>query len=164
MTMGRVPPLGRHWMWVAAFATQALGLAACSSGGDTVTPPPPPSELAPLVGFWRASQVLHTLQGDSSVQVDIVAAGGTFEITIESNGDYNVRLVYLGATVRESGKARVSGSKLYLRRTDPSPAAEGSVDFQLQGSSMVWDGQSRLDFNGDGNQSDTFLHVELARS
>ncbi|MEZ4424799.1 MAG: hypothetical protein R3E98_15415 [Gemmatimonadota bacterium] len=149
-----------------ALGVGVSAMVACGGGDggpDPTGPSGPDPAFAPLVGQWRAATLVHRLLSDTTVVVDVVQSGGRFDVTFEADGDYSVELVYLGVVARESGEARVAGDQLFLRPVSPAPGPEGNVTLRFAGARMIWDGTSRLDFNGDGISESTQLHVELEK-
>ena len=143
-----------------------LVLTGCGSDGGGAGPPQTqiPPELVPLVGSWTAVEVTHALKADTSVSVEIVSSGGRFDLTITGNGRYSAELVFRGVVAREAGTIRVAGGSLFLTPQSPSPGAEGRVTWRIEAGRMLWDGDSQLDFNGDGSPSPSLLHVEFVRT
>lgn len=154
--------IGRGVAGVGALILSVV-LGGCGSDGGTTGPPQNqiPPELVPLVGSWRAVEVIHVLQADTTVSVEIVSSGGRFDLSITGDGRYSAELVFRGAVARESGTIRVAGSALFLTPQSPNPRPEGRVTWSLQAGRMIWDGESQLDFNGDGMPSPSLLHVEF---
>ncbi len=104
------------------------------------------------------------LKADTTVSVEIVSTGGRFNLNITSDGRYSAELVFRGAVARESGTIRVDGGSLFLTPVTPTPRPEGMVVWRLAAGRMIWDGESQLDFNGDGTPSPSLLHVEFVRT
>ena len=131
------------------------GLVGCSDSGTE-----PVKALEPLVGTWRAQELILTNSANPDVSVDLIQEGATFTLAILSTGQYSASLAAFGAATTEVGEVTVSGSQVTIKPTSP----EGPplvATFSFQGTTLVLDGTSEYDFNQDGITEAAQAHIEL---
>lgn len=138
----------------ALFLVLLLSSSGCSDD------PAGPKELQPLVGVWRATELVMTSQDNPDLSVDLIEEGATFTLSILSDGQYSASLSILGQSTTELGQVEVSGNNVTIAPTQP----EGPplvATWVLQGENLVLDGESEFDFNRDGTSVPTFAHIVL---
>jgi hypothetical protein len=147
MSRARIPVV----RLLSLIAFVAVSSAGC---GDSSTTAPEGLTIADLVGSWGASSALFTNKANPSQTFDIVAAGGTLNITVLSSGgvrtwleigdlsdEWDAQLTLNGnqltATPAESSRPtrhwtiEKDGARITMTSTD------GSFDFTLSGAAEV---------------------------
>lgn len=140
----------------------ALISAACGSDGDPARSDTADPALAPLVGRWNAVVFLVTTP-DGADTVDVLAQS-TFILEIEAAGTYTATLNTFGVAVVETGQITIdSATALTLRPTSP-PGAGEQVTWGISAGTLVLDGATEFDFNGDQTSDPAQAHIELRKS
>jgi len=134
-----------------------LASSGCSGGGTG-----PGKELEPLVGMWRAQDMVLTNAANPTISVDLVEEGATFTLSILSTGQYSAVLSMLGQSNTEVGKVKVSGNNITITPTSPSGPPLVAT-FEFVGEVLVLDGSSEFDFNMDGTPEEALAHIALFR-
>ena len=140
----------------------AAAVAACGGGDDPVGPD---ASVEPFVGTWQADSLTIGPSG-GTVVVDILGAGGSFFITVEASGQYTAALEILGGMASpEIGQLTViNSSTLRLTPTTPPgrPSTVATYVFATP-DSLILDGPTEFDVNGDGTLESAEVHFELTR-
>ena len=133
----------------------AAAVTACGSDPVAVDP-----AVAPFVGTWDA--VAFTVTGDAppNTVADLLTLG-SFWISIEPSGQYTATLEWLGGFAELGHLTVQSTSSLTL---DPSngPPAPSTYVFATA-DSLILDGATEFDFNGDQTDEPAQAHIELLR-
>jgi hypothetical protein len=143
--------------------TVALTAVAC--GGDDPLVVQTDPAVAPFVGTWDAVDFTVTNDADTTTVPADLLKNGSFTINIQPSGLYTATLV-LGALnpFVEIGQLTVSGSVLTLTPTGgPGPCPASSVFEFPDTDTLVLDGPTCLDVNGDGEDEDAQAHIVLER-
>jgi hypothetical protein len=131
--------------------------ASCSSSGTDGG-----KELAPLVGTWRAQELILTNKANSAQSFDLVQEGGEFNLSVLANGQYVATLRIFGQPAAEMGKISVSGNRFTITPTShDGPPTTGT--WRFQGEILVLDGDTVFDFNQDGTAQPATAHFKLVR-
>jgi hypothetical protein len=129
----------------------------CSDNGTQ-----PNKDLAPLVGAWQANTLVMTNQANTSISVDLVEQGATFNLSILSTGQYSASLTAFGIAGTEVGMVTIAGNEVTIAPTTP-PGTPLVAIWSIQGNDLVLDGDSEFDFNQDGETEPSFSHIVLDR-
>jgi hypothetical protein len=143
--------------WVGPVSA-ALILAACggSSTGVEIDP-----AVAPFVGTWDA--VVFTVTGDEppNIQDDVLTKYGPFWIDIQPSGSYAATIEFPGVPPELGTVTIDSSTQLTLHPTGGDPAPSAYV-FAAP-DSLVLDGPTEFDLNGDFVPEPAQAHIELVR-
>ena len=103
-----------------------------------------------FAGTWDATKLEFTNVANPSEKVDIIAAGATFVIVLESNGTYQAEIVIPGqAPDNTTGTWSVSSDVITLRETGVSFSLQ--FNWSLSGNTLTISGaDTEFDFNDDG--------------
>lgn len=142
---------------VMSVALVGLTVWAPGCSGD---PSKPEGELAPLVGTWRGRSMVLTDRGNPQVQVDLIAQGAVFTLSVVGNGTYSATLSVFGQTNVETGTISVKGNRVTITPTlPPGPPTTGT--WRLEGSTLLLEGETEFDFNLDGVREPAEIKMEL---
>lgn len=146
-------------------AALVAALAACSSSSS----PDTESEtdlLARLAGTWDGTEmVLTSRDSDPEVTLDILGGGlgadASFTLELEESGRYTATLVVLDQPDEETGDIEITESAITLDPDGPDPAVTGTWD--LEGDTLVIQGETQFDFDLDGTNDPADLDLVLER-
>ena len=116
-----------------------------------------------IAGTWTATQVVFTSLTNSSVTIDWIALGGTFTLTIRSDGTFTaVTRDPDGTTDTDVGDINVAGTVLTIADSGSgSPTAFVAV---RNGDSMtLTTTDEEIDFDGDDADDPASLRIVLRR-
>jgi hypothetical protein len=134
----------------------SLGLATASCSDDSTGP----EQVQPLVGTWRATELLLTNSANPSTTVNLIEEGAVFTLSILATGQYSASIVIFGQPGSEVGTVSVSGNQITI---SPSNGSATTGTFSLQGNTLIVDGETEFDFNLDGTREAATVHMELTR-
>lgn len=132
--------------------------ASCSGGGTDAG-----KELAPLVGTWRAQELVLTNKANPGQSFDLVQEGGEFNLSILANGQYVATLRVFGQPAAEMGKISVSGNRFTITPTSHDGPATTGV-WRFLGEILVLEGDTQFDFNQDGTAQAATALFKLVRT
>ena len=135
-----------------------MAVAAAGCGSDPVDVDP---AVAPFVGTWDAVVMTATADAPPHTVFDVLAAGGTFWISVEPSGQYTATLAFLGPHVELGDMTVESSSSLTLHPLGGDPAP--STYLLATPDSLILDGATEFDFNLDGTPESAQGHIELVR-
>lgn len=126
-----------------------LGAVACGeSTGITVED---------LQGAWNATQYVYTSNEDPTEQVDLIAQGASFEMTVTADGTVSTLFDDgQGGTSSDAGTLTPDGSTLTI----------SGVAFQAQRSGdllTLTDATNAYDIDGDGSEESATLEIRMVR-
>ncbi len=138
-----------------------LGAMAC--GADPVDPEEPDDpEYNPgfMVGDWLADSLVMTSVANSEVVEYLVARGAVFTLSVQPSGRYTAILSGFGQSSSEFGRLTVEGIYVILYPEVPSGPASQAL-WERVGDSVILEGESEFDFNGDGTAEPATLRQLL---
>jgi hypothetical protein len=146
-----------HTISLVLLITGVFLAASCSGAGTDAG-----KELAPLVGTWRAQELVLTNKANPAQSFDLIEEGGEFNLSILASGQYVATLRAFGQPAAEMGRISVSGNRFTITPTshDGSPT---SGTWRFQGEILVLDGDTQFDFNQDGTAQAATVHFKLFR-
>ncbi len=105
-----------------------------------------------LAGTWNATSVVFTNKANSSETFDLVAAGGSANVTFTAAGEFSGSFTDLGGTFV------VEGTNLIITNTGESEPE--TVAFTLSGNTLTLTVDDEFDFDDDGvDESATLIIV-----
>jgi hypothetical protein len=146
----------RRFGHVLTVAGVASAMAAC--GSDTTGPDP---ALAPFVGTWDAVAFTVTGNADPQNQTANLLLLGPFWISVEPSGQYTATLEWLGGFAVIGQLSVQSESHLTLDPTTGPP--EPSTYVFATADSLIMNGPTEFDFNGDQLDEAAQAHLEIVR-
>lgn len=151
MSLPRLLPL-------ALAATLGVSVACGDSNG-----PDGDLTLADLVGTWSATKFELTKQSNASVSIDLVAAGGSFTLTVSADGAFTGQQSLFGFSDTFSGTVSVSGNVLTLTDSE-NPADVTEVVASLSGNTLTLTSDDlAFDFDFDDVDEPANLEAILQR-
>jgi hypothetical protein len=144
---------------ISAVVLTATIAVACS---DTVAPAD--LTVGDLAGAWNATKLEFTNVANSAQVFDLVANGGTFTLTLQSNGQFNGTQSLATLNETFSGTVTVSNAVLTLTDTDSGEvttftitAYDGSTITMHSNSNVSWD------FGFDGSDEEASMVIVLQK-
>lgn len=110
-----------------------------------------------LEGTWNATQIVYTNQANASESVDIVPLGGSFTMTVTSDGSVS--------TVFDDGEGSTNSNSGTFSSTQATLTVAGEV-FQAVRSGdqlTLTNSDSAYDFDDDGSDDPATLVIRLTR-
>jgi hypothetical protein len=117
-------------------------------------------ELAPLVGTWRAQELVLTNKANPAQSFDLIQEGGEFHLSVLASGQYMATLRVFGQPAVEMGNISVSGNRFTITPTSHDGAPTTGT-WRFQGEVLILDGDTQFDFNQDGTAQLATAHFEL---
>jgi hypothetical protein len=153
----------RKLMWRARklLVLAALLATACGDGNDPLDPEEDPA-LAPFVGEWTALSMVVASTANPDVAPDLIQEGATFDLNVQSSGQYTASLIFQQQVSTEIGFISVSGNVVTLSREFPTKSTS-TATYLFQGGLLILDGDTEFDFNLDGTPEPARAHFELQR-
>ena len=146
-------PTGRVFAIVYA---QALGACGSDGTGPAVDP-----KIQPFVGLWDAVVFRVTGDADPVNQTANLLTLGPFWISVEPSGQYTATLEWLGGFA-EIGQLTVQSTTTLTLDPTTGPPAVSTFLFATP-DSLIMDGATEFDFNGDLIDEPGQAHLELVR-
>ena len=116
-----------------------------------------PEEVAEaLAGTWNATSVVFTNKANSSETFDLVAAGGSANVTFTAAGGFSGSFTDLGGTFV------VEGTNLIITNTGESDLE--TVAFTLSGNTLTLTVDDEFDFDDDGVDESASLIIVLQKT
>lgn len=139
----------------AALAAVAVFLA-CGDGGNS----PSPNKFA---GTWDATKMEFTNVANTAEKVDVIAAGGTFVILIESTGDYQWTVDIPGEPLETSSGTWSASADVFTTKETGS-SGNMQFDWSLNGNTLTLAGANvEFDFDDDGLEDAARLTLVLVK-
>ncbi len=132
----------------------ALLLAGCKSGVVE-----PDTSIGALVGDWQATALVITNVADPSVHPDLIQLGATFTLNVQPSGQYTAILVYNGQPKTEIGQLSVRGDSITLSPSSATSGAATTGTYSVDASTLTIDGDTKFDFNLDGQSEPAKAHI-----
>lgn len=140
----------RRRLLVTALAL-TLGIGAACSDDEGIT-------IADLVGTWDATQ--FTLSNPNGVQsLDLIAAGGSFTLTVAANGSFTGEQSLLGQTDTFAGTIVLTGNNTMTLVDATDPSDETDLMYTLNGDQLAIT-STDITFDWDGNDVDDPAELE----
>lgn len=124
-------------------------------------PSGPDPALEPFIGLWDAVAFTVTGDADPMNQTADLLLLGDFWISVEPSGQYTATLEWLGGFA-EIGQLTIESSSTLTMDPTTGPPALSVFDFATP-DSLVLDGATEFDFNGDRVDEPAQAHLELVR-
>jgi len=145
---------------VGSISTAALAATLAVGCSDTVAPAD--VTVNDLVGAWNATQLQFTNVANTAQVFDLVANGGTFTLTLQSNGSFSGTQSLAGQTENFSGTVTVSNAVLTLAEATETlaftiTAYDGSTITLHSNTNVSWD------FGFDGTDEDASMVIVLQK-
>jgi hypothetical protein len=132
------------------------GFLACGDGGTA----PNPDELA---GTWDGTKVEFINEANPAQRVDVIAAGGSYVLVLQSAGSYQGTLTVPGeAPMVATGTWSASADIFTMNETGTS--GDMQFDYSRSGATLTLSGANTdWDFNDDGVDEPAKVTVVLVK-
>lgn len=143
---------------VTTFFALASLIVSLGCGGGS-----PPAD--DFVGTWNAESCVYTNASDTSQSADLVVLGGSYEMTLNADGSYEVVATLPGESgFTTSGTWEASIDLFTLNYAVPFTGS-AQFEFNLSNDTLTLTGaDSSYDFDDDGTPDDAKLDMVLIRA
>ncbi len=120
-------------------------------------------EVNDLAGTWEATAYVFTSVADPTQMVDIIAAGGSYSLTIAVDSSFTTRFLEPGETMEtKTGSVTVLGSTLTIAKSGQGSPTDFSAVRDGNAMTLITQDED-YDFDGDQVEDEATLRVELTR-
>jgi len=118
-----------------------------------------------ISGNWEATMVEFSSAAAGPVQtVEIIGAGGSFTLTIQTNGRFTMNLSIPGTTTEITGGQLGFDEELLVVIYDEDPDEWEYFGIMLNNDELLLTGPGTFDFDGDNIDESAFVALELERN
>ena len=118
-----------------------------------------------ISGNWEATMVEFSNAAAGPVQtVEIIGAGGSFTLTIQTNGRFTMNLSIPGTTTEITGGQLGFDEELLVVIYDEDPDEWEYFGIMLNNDELLLTGPGTFDFDGDNIDESAFVALELERN
>ncbi len=151
--------------FLIALLAFTLTLSACDSSGDDDFPLEGTIlSMNDIAGTWNATSAVFMLAADGpAVEVNIVDAGGTATLVIQSNGRFTFTTTLPGEAPDVTTGQLGFDEDLLVVIYDDDPDDFEFFGIQLSGTALSLGGPGTYDFDGDGVEENARIELELVR-
>jgi hypothetical protein len=123
-------------------------LVSCGDDKDkNSTGPDNSSELAKLVGSWNCTEYTYTNNSNPAQVYNFLAASNAaISITVESNGNFTLRITIEGTTFTQTGNFNESDGEVTVDEDPNISVVINNNTFSVIDTDSAWD------FDDDGNE------------
>ena len=130
------------------------------SGGDAAEPT---ESVAFLVGNWDADRFVVKSKTNPELALELIKGlGAQFSVNIQPSGQYTAILVFQATPFTEIGIIEVKGDEMIFHVAYPQAETNRSR-YTRSGNFMTLTGDTRFDFNLDGQTEPAEARIELHR-
>ena len=121
--------------------------------------------ISDIQGSWNATRAEFDIAGTgTSMAIDIVAAGGTVTLVIQSNGRFTLTITQTGQTPEISTGQMSFDEDLLVVEFDDSPGESEFFGIQSTATTLSINGQTEFDLDDDGTDDPARVELDFVRA